>query len=80
MEQRIEVYCDSYGVSYLSTRERLVAAAIATPAMFPSAAEAWRGNGTCRAPDELLWSVQRIGDGRYKVRWGLCVEPQADLD
>ncbi|MCC7121118.1 MAG: hypothetical protein IT493_06135, partial [Gammaproteobacteria bacterium] len=48
---RIEVYCDSHGVSYCSTRERLINAGLATPDMFPGPNETWRGNGPCRDPD-----------------------------
>lgn len=74
----IKVYCDSHGVSYLSTRRRLISAGIATAAMFPSAHESWRGNGLCREAGEPLWSVQKIGPDHYKVMWGLCVEAQTD--
>ncbi|MCB1747883.1 MAG: hypothetical protein H6977_01115 [Gammaproteobacteria bacterium] len=76
MRDGIEVYCDSYGVWYCGTRDRLINAGIATRAMFPSSRESWRGNGLSRAPDEPLWSVQRSAGNRYKVMWGLCVEPQ----
>jgi len=78
MTDRIEVYCDSYGVWYCGTRERLIKAGIATRDMFPSSAEAWRGNGLCRKPEEPLWSVQRSRHNRYKVMWGLCVEHEAE--
>jgi len=71
---RIEVYCDSQGVWYTSTKERLVMAGIATESMFPIEDEAWRGNGSEREPHELLWSIQRVGGGRYKVMWGLATE------
>jgi hypothetical protein len=75
---RIEVYCDSHGVSYCSTRERLINAGLATSAMFPGRNETWRGNGPCRDPDEPLWSVQRAKRGRYKVIWGLCLARETD--
>ena len=78
MADRIEVYCDSYGVWYCSTRDRLINACIATPSMFPDADESWRGNGFSRSPGEPLWSVQRTRNGRYKVMWGLCLEEQAE--
>jgi len=77
MTDRIEVYCDSQGVWYTSTKERLINAGIATEFMFPIDEEAWRGNGSCREPHELLWSIQRVAGGRYKVMWGLATE-QAD--
>jgi len=78
MSDRIEVYCDSYGVWYCGTRERLINAGIATRDMFPSTQESWRGNGLSREPHEPLWSVQRSSGNRYKVMWGLCVEQEAD--
>jgi hypothetical protein len=74
----IEVYCDGYGVTYCGTRDRLINAGLATAGMFPGAAETWRGNGPCRAPDEPLWSIQKTTRNRYKVKWGLCVEPAAE--
>jgi hypothetical protein len=76
--ERIEVYCDSYGVAYCSTRERLINAGLATREMFPGPGETWRGNGPCRDPGEPLWSVQRTRPGRYKVIWGLCLAPETD--
>ncbi len=78
MADRIEVYCDSHGVSYCTTKERLINAGIATEFMFPTGAEAWRGNGSCREPHEPLWSIQRLPGNRYKVMWGLCTEKEAD--
>jgi hypothetical protein len=78
MNERIEVYCDSYGVWYCSTRERLINTGIATRNMFPDSSESWRGNGMGRDPEEPLWSVQRSSRGRFKVMWGLCVEHQTD--
>lgn len=78
MTDRIDVYCDSYGVWYCGTRDRLINAGIATRDMFPSNFEAWRGNGLCREPHEPLWSVQRGAGNRYKVMWGLCVEQEAE--
>ena len=78
MADRIEVYCDSHGVWYCSSKERLINAALATASMFPDQAEAWRGNGPCREPNEPLWSVQRAEGNRYKVMWGLCTEEQPD--
>jgi hypothetical protein len=78
MEDRIEVYCDSHGVWYCAVKERLINAGIATEAMFPTGAEAWRGNGSCREPHEPLWSIQRTGGKRYKVMWGLCIEAEAE--
>ncbi|MBI2799742.1 MAG: hypothetical protein HYX63_05560 [Gammaproteobacteria bacterium] len=77
-EEPIEVYCDAIGVTYCSTRERLIRAGLATRDMFPEATEAWRGNGPLREPDELLWSIQKTSRNRYKVLWGLCVEPASD--
>lgn len=74
----IEVYCDAYGVTYCSTRERLINAGLATPEMFPDPKETWRGNGPCRDPEEPLWSVQKATRNRYKVMWGLCVQEQTD--
>lgn len=74
MTDRIEVYCDSQGVWYTSTKQRLINAGIATEFMFPEAQEAWRGNGPAREPHELLWSIQRVAGGRYKVMWGLATE------
>ncbi len=78
MADEIQVYCDSYGVWYRGTKERLINAGIATPEMFPSRQETWRGNGLCRDPGEPLWSVQKDGRTLYKVMWGLCVEAQTD--
>ena len=78
MIDRIEVYCDSYGVWYCATRDRLINAGIVTREMFPSASESWRGNGLSREPHEPLWSVQRSAGNRYKVMWGLCVEQETD--
>ncbi len=78
MEDQIEVYCDSYGVWYCSTKERLINAGIATETMFPTDAEAWRGNGSCREPNEPLWSIQRAAGNRFKVKWGLCIEAKAE--
>ena len=78
MSDRIEVYCDSYGVWYCGTRMRLIRAGIATADMFPSQSESWRGNGLCREPHEPLWSVQKSGGNKYKVMWGLCVEQETD--
>lgn len=75
---RIEVYCDSRGVAYCSTRERLINAGIATADMFPGPSETWRGNGPFRGPEEPLWSVQRAKRDRYKVIWGLCLESELD--
>ena len=77
MGERIEVYCDSYGVWYSATRERLINAGIATREMFPASSESWRGNGLCREPGEPLWSVQRSSNNCFKVMWGVCVEPEA---
>ena len=74
MTDRIEVYCDSHGVWYCSTKDRLINAGIATKFMFPVGGEAWRGNGSCREPHEPLWSIQRADGDRYKVMWGLCTE------
>ena len=73
-QSRIEVYCDSQGVWYTSSRERLIRAGLATDMMFPAETEAWRGNGIGREPDELLWSIQRLDGNRYKVMWGLATE------
>lgn len=78
MRDRIEVYCDSYGVWYCGTRERLINAGIATRAMFPAADESWRGNGLNREPGEPLWSVQRSSGHRFKVMWGLCVTQETE--
>ncbi len=78
MSPRIEVYCDSYGVWYYGTRDRLINAGIATADMFPDNSESWRGNGFYREASEPLWSVQRAGDHRYKVMWGLCVEQETE--
>ena len=78
MDDRIEVYCDSYGVWYCSTKERLINSGLATEDMFPDATEAWRGNGFCRDPSQPLWSVQKTAGKRFKVMWGLCTEKQAD--
>jgi len=71
----IEVYCDGRGVTYCSTRDRLIGAGLATPDMFPEATEAWRGNGPCRGPDEPLWSIQKAPRNRYRVLWSFCVTP-----
>ncbi|MGR8948480.1 MAG: hypothetical protein ACU84Q_10560 [Gammaproteobacteria bacterium] len=68
---RIEIYCDSYGVAYVGSKIRLINCGLATIEMFPDADEAWRGNGFSRKPDEPLWSVERFGPERYKVKWGL---------
>lgn len=70
-ETRIEVYCDSYGVAYVGSKVRLIKCGLATPSMFPDINEAWRGNGFSRKPDEPLWSVERFGSERYKVKWSL---------
>jgi hypothetical protein len=77
-EEPIEVYCDGFGVTYCSTRDRLISAGLATELMFPEPTEAWRGNGPYRHPDEPLWSIQKAPRHRYKVKWGLCVEPAAE--
>lgn len=69
----IEVYCDGRGVTYCSTRDRLIRAGLATPDMFPEPTEAWRGNGPFRSPDEPLWSIQKAPRNRYKVLWSLCL-------
>jgi hypothetical protein len=69
----IEVYCDGRGVTYCSTRDRLIRAGLATSEMFPEATESWRGNGPCRQPDEPLWSIQKTTRNRYKVLWSHCV-------
>jgi hypothetical protein len=74
----IEVYCDGFGVTYCSTRDRLIGAGLATADMFPEPTEAWRGNGPCRLPDEPLWSIQKTTRNRYKVKWGVCVEPASE--
>ena len=78
MEARIAVYCDSYGVSYESTKDRLINAGIATEDMFPSTKEAWRGNGLERDASEPLWSVQRTTNNCYKVKWGLFTEQETE--
>lgn len=78
MSDRIEVYCDSYGVWYCATRDQLINSGIATRDMFPSSTETWRGNGLCREPGEPLWSVQRSADAKFKVMWGLCVEQSTE--
>jgi len=75
MTDRIEVYCDSQGVWYTSTKQRLINAGLATEFMFPLEAEAWRGNGPAPEPHELLWSLPRLARGRYKVMWGLPTHP-----
>jgi len=78
MEDLISVEFDSQGICYLSTKARLISAALATEDMFPDDNEMWRGNGPCREADEPLWSVQRIEHDVYKVMWGLCVERTTD--
>lgn len=78
VDDRIEVYCDSHGVWYCGTRERLTNAGIATRDMFPTASESWRGNGMCRDPSEPLWSVQRSSPGRFRVMWGLFELDETD--
>ena len=80
MSDRIEVYCDSQGVWYSSTRDRLIGAGIATADMFPDDDESWRGNGFFRQPGEPLWSVQKAAHGRYRVMWGTCVEAETEPD
>ena len=77
-DDRIEVFCDAHGVTYCSSRERLINAGLATAEMFPVLGETWRGNGPCREPDEPLWSIQRATRNRYKVIWETCVARSTD--
>lgn len=74
MARPIRIYRNDRGMCYCSSRERLIAAGLATAEMFPEANETWRGNGPCREPGEPLWSVQRGPGADFIVMWGLCVE------
>ncbi len=77
-DDRIEVFCDTHGVTYCSSRVRLINAGLATADMFPHSGETWRGNGPSREPDEPLWSIQRTTRNRYKVIWETCVARSTD--
>jgi hypothetical protein len=78
MADRIKTYSNDRGVCYRASKQRLVNAGLATVDMFPERSESWRGNGLCRDPDELLWSVQRTGGRDYIVMWGVCAEAEPE--
>lgn len=78
MSDHIKIYCSDKGVCYRASKPRLINAGLATAGMFPEFSETWRGNGLCRDPEELLWSVQKTRGSDYIVTWGICAEAEPE--